>query len=225
MEIKDCIEDHEKTFLNEQKTCESLSKFSAKMQMQGVGDMLGSYTSVWATQQGATTSHWAGSHFRSILNELLLVQGIVNLFSQCAEQCSSQCLVSVQSFPFPSPFDVGRAPLLPYDPTRGLPNFSLLPSLAKTSLDALHNHAALKLCENSEHLKEQLAGWSGGVNALLVEIEIGVFTVEFAEKGDEVLKTTAQAIHRPRSHQVELASTMPLYSASNAGRPLDLSSR
>jgi hypothetical protein len=65
----------------------------------------------------------------------------------------------------------------------------------KPSLNTLHNHAAFKLCKDSEHLKEELPGRGGSVNALLVKVEVRVLAVEFAEKGHEVLKAPTKAIN------------------------------
>ena len=88
---------------------------------------------------GIQTSYWRLNRVQllltgiplphQLLSEVLLVQEIVNPFSQFAEQCSSQCLVTVQSFSSHSPYDVARAPVPQHpSPLAVYPISSLLPS-------------------------------------------------------------------------------------------------
>ena len=68
------------------------------------------------------------------------------------------------------------------------PASSLLPSLGEDQLEAVYNHASLKLCE-------ELPSIPAGVvvsNALFVKEKIRLFTVEFTEKADLGLEGSGQ---------------------------------
>src|ERR1044072_1699703 len=54
---------------------------------------------------------------------------------------------------------------------------ALSPSIGEASLHPIPNHRSLELCEDAHHLEEGAACWSGGVDGLLVEVEVDACAV------------------------------------------------
>ena len=64
---------------------------------------------------------------------------------------------------------------------------ALGPGIGEASLHPVPDHRSLELCEDAHHLEEGAACWSGGVDGLLVEVEVNACAVGLAEKAHEVL--------------------------------------
>jgi hypothetical protein len=69
-----------------------------------------------------------------------------------------------------------------------------------------HGHGALELREDATHPEHGLAGRGGGVDPLLMQVEINPLRVDVAEEGDQVLEAAAQTIDRSRGDQVALVA-------------------
>ena len=123
----------------------------------------------------------------------------------CVEQCNSLSPVLALSLAYLALASVEQPPSPPRQHSREAdPRLAFRPRSLQTSLNALHDHAPFELREDSKHLKEESASWGGGVDALLVEVEVSMFAVEVVEEGHEVLQAAAQPIDRPRGDHVEL---------------------
>ena len=57
--------------------------------------------------------------------------------------------------------------------------------------------------QNAHHPVHRLTGWSCSVYALLVKVEIDIFSVDFAEEVNEVPQGAAKAIYRPGHDHVK----------------------
>ena len=55
------------------------------------------------------------------------------------------------------------------------------------SPDAILDHGPLKLSEDPHHLKQGLAGWSGGVDALLMEEQVDAEGMYLGQEAHKVL--------------------------------------
>jgi hypothetical protein len=62
-------------------------------------------------------------------------------------------------------------------------------------VDALADHLPLKFSEHAEHAEERLTCRRGGVDALLVEVQIDPYAVQFLKESDEVEQRPPQAIY------------------------------
>jgi hypothetical protein len=56
----------------------------------------------------------------------------------------------------------------------------------KTSVDALTDHAALKLGKSAADLKHELAGWRGGVDRLLIEVQIDAAGLQRLDRAQQI---------------------------------------
>ena len=72
---------------------------------------------------------------------------------------------------------------------------SFLPGPSQTCPDALLNHSAFELGEHAAHLEHGFAGGRGGVDPLLMQVEVNTLRVDFAKEGDKVLLRPTEAIH------------------------------
>ncbi len=54
-------------------------------------------------------------------------------------------------------------------------------------MDAVSNHGTLKLSKDPHHLEQGFAGWGGGVQTLLVEVEVNAGCLQVRQEGYEVL--------------------------------------
>ena len=77
-------------------------------------------------------------------------------------------------------------------------------------LDPLLDHGPLELGEDAQHPEHGLAGWRGGVDALLVEVELDVLGVQFSKERHEILQRAAETINRPCGYEIELFAGNPL---------------
>src|SRR6516225_1871271 len=75
----------------------------------------------------------------------------------------------------------------------------------KASVDALPDHAALKLGKRTADLKHELAGRRRGVDRLLVEVEIDAAGLQRLDRAQQVDQASSDAINTPRHDDVELA--------------------
>ena len=89
--------------------------------------------------------------------------------------------------------------------TRPSQLYALGPRPVEAGGDTLADHFPLELGEDAHHLKQGLPARRGGVNALLVKIEIDALGVNVAEEGHEVLQAPAEPINGPGSDDIELA--------------------
>src|SRR6516165_7100468 len=90
----------------------------------------------------------------------------------------------------------------------------------KASVDALPDHAALKLGERAADLKHELAGRRRGVDRLLVEVEIDAAGLQRLDGAQQVDQASSDAINTPRHDDVELAPGRASLSIwSRPGRP------
>jgi hypothetical protein len=55
-------------------------------------------------------------------------------------------------------------------------------------------------------LEESLPGWCGRIGALLVKVQVDSLRMDFGQETNQVVETSAQAIHLPRRDHIDLAS-------------------
>ena len=72
-------------------------------------------------------------------------------------------------------------------------------------MDALTDHAALKLGKSAADLKHQLAGWRGRVDRLLVEVQIDIAGLQRLDRAKQIDERAAQAVDRPGHDHIKLA--------------------
>src|SRR6516165_4215317 len=82
---------------------------------------------------------------------------------------------------------------------------ALCDSALKASVDALLDHAALKLGERAADLKHELAGRRRGVDRLLVEVQIDAAGLQRLDRAQQIDQASSDAIDTPRHDDVELA--------------------
>src|SRR5262245_2502138 len=73
------------------------------------------------------------------------------------------------------------------------------------SPDALADHGALKLTEGACDLEQQLAVGRGGIDVLLIEIQIDAHGLEWLDALEKVNPRSSQAVNGPGHHHVEFA--------------------
>jgi hypothetical protein len=73
-------------------------------------------------------------------------------------------------------------------------------------LDALLDNGPLEFRKDTEHLEQCPARGGGGVNSLLVQVEVAAHRAQLAEEAYEVLERATKPIHAPGHHHVDLAS-------------------
>ena len=94
---------------------------------------------------------------------------------------------------------------------------ALRPGPCQASLHAILDHRALKLGEDAHHLEHGLAGGRARIDALLMEIQIALESVQFAEKAHQILEAASQAINGPRRHHVKAPTRRVLAKAIEGG--------
>src|SRR6516164_6884500 len=75
----------------------------------------------------------------------------------------------------------------------------------EASVDAMPDHAALKLGKGTANLKHQLACRCGRVDRLLIEVEIDTAGLQRLDSAQEIDQASSDAINTPRHDDVELA--------------------
>jgi hypothetical protein len=80
------------------------------------------------------------------------------------------------------------------------------PGTRHARLHPLADHAALELGEHAEHLKHRPPSRRAGVQALLVQIEVDLLGVQFAEEAEQIDQAAAKSIHRPGCDHVDLTA-------------------
>ena len=79
------------------------------------------------------------------------------------------------------------------------------------------DHAPLELGEDATHLKHGPASRGGRVQGLLMQVEVDACRLDFTEKANKVLKAATQAVHGPRSDEIELPSRRSLQEGVELG--------
>jgi hypothetical protein len=80
------------------------------------------------------------------------------------------------------------------------------PGTRHARLHPLADHAALELGEHAEHLKHRPPSRRAGVEALLVQIEVDLLGVQFAEEAKQIDQAAAKSIHCPGCDHVDLTA-------------------
>src|SRR5262245_42895494 len=81
----------------------------------------------------------------------------------------------------------------------------LVPNDLEARTDPLLDHAALELGESACDLEEQLAMWRGGVEVLLIEVEVDANRLEVLDCLQQVGQGPPQPVYRPGHDDVEPA--------------------
>ena len=76
---------------------------------------------------------------------------------------------------------------------------------------------ALELGEYAHHLKHRLTGRRGGIDTLLMQVQIDLFGVEFLQHAHEIYQRSAQPIDALGSDHIELATCATAF--SNLSKP------
>ena len=76
-----------------------------------------------------------------------------------------------------------------------------MPALTRSTMIARSNSA-----NTPEHLEQRSPGRRGGVDALLVQVEVTADRAQLAEERHQVLQRAAEPVDRPGHHHVDLAS-------------------
>src|SRR5262249_47795955 len=76
----------------------------------------------------------------------------------------------------------------------------------KPGVDALSDHAALEFGKGAGNLKHELPGRRGGVERLLIEIEIDAVCLQGLDCAQKVDERAAQTVNCPGHHNVKSAS-------------------
>ncbi len=71
-------------------------------------------------------------------------------------------------------------------------------------MDTFLNHGPLELGENSDDLKNHFPGRSGGVNPLLMAVQVNALAVKLTQERHQVRQRAPQAVDAPRGYQVNL---------------------
>src|SRR5262249_14195220 len=87
-------------------------------------------------------------------------------------------------------------------PTELLP---LCDRALKASVDALTDHAAFKLGKSTADLKHELACRGGGVDRLLIEVQIDAAGLQGLDGAQQIDQRAAQAVDRPGHDHIKLA--------------------
>src|SRR5262245_58445283 len=102
------------------------------------------------------------------------------------------------------------------------------------SPDALADHGALKLTEGARDLEQQFAVGRGGIDVLLVEVQIDPNGLEVLDGLKQVDQRPSQAVNGPGHHHIEFAPAGVLehaiepralvapFGTADAGVPVDL---
>ena len=88
---------------------------------------------------------------------------------------------------------------------------------AQARVHSLSDHRPLEFGEYAHHLKHGLAGGRRCIEALLMQKKVDAESVNFRQKGYEVLKGTAEPVNRPRHHHAEAPSRSILAERIEAG--------
>ena len=80
---------------------------------------------------------------------------------------------------------------------------ALRPRSSKASVDSLHDHLALELCEDAAHAQHRLSSGRRRVQRLLVQINADSELVHLSQEAHELVKRAPDAIHGPRQHDIE----------------------
>src|SRR5262249_56843460 len=117
-----------------------------------------------------------------------------------AELCGDlqDSLVDLRQGPPEACLDAG----IDLGPTKGLP---IGPRPLEARVDAAHDHGPLELGKDAQHLEHGFARWRGGVDALLVQVEVDPRCMDLPQEGHEVLERAPEAINAPGRDHVELA--------------------
>jgi hypothetical protein len=101
---------------------------------------------------------------------------------------------------------------------------ALLHGPLKASSDTLADHAALKLSKRARDLKRQFAGRRGGVDRLLVEVQVNAAGLQRLDCAQEVDQRAPNPVDRPGHDNVEgsalrvleqpIADIRPIYRGS-----------
>src|SRR5215469_15530449 len=75
----------------------------------------------------------------------------------------------------------------------------------EASVDALPDYAALKFPKRAAELKHQLAGRGGGVDRLLIEVQIDAAGLQRLDRAEQIDQRAAQAVDRPGHDHIKLA--------------------
>ena len=94
--------------------------------------------------------------------------------------------------------------------------FGLCP--CQPSHDTFPDHGAFKLGKHAKHLKHRAAGRRGGVEPLLMQIQVDALGVEFLQDADQVDQRSAEPIDAPGCDQIELFAGDGLQQLVEPGR-------
>ncbi len=71
----------------------------------------------------------------------------------------------------------------------------MLLGTGKTRLHTLLDHAPLELSKDTHYSEQRLTGWRGGVDALLMPVQINACGMQFLKQTNEVDERPPKAIH------------------------------
>jgi hypothetical protein len=102
-----------------------------------------------------------------------------------------------------------RSPDCGFD--RGVPpsaseHLAGFPGSLQPGVDALADHAALELGERAGHLEDQFAHRRGGIDVLLIEVEVDDTRFQALNGAEQVDQASPYAVNSPGHHDVELAA-------------------
>ena len=89
---------------------------------------------------------------------------------------------------------------------RAAERLALRTSASKAGPGALDDHRALVFAEHAHQLKHRSASWRGGVQRLLVQIEVDAARVQLGEERHEVRHRAADTVHAPGRHHIQLTA-------------------